>query len=309
MEHFWYNPRKGVKAVLWELLRERILIFDGAMGTRLQQLGLPPGYPPEEWNLSHPEEVLKVHKSYVESGADVIQTNTFGGNRVRLARSGLDGCLVDILREGVRIARRALRPGVLLAASLGPLGEFMEPFGDLTEEKAREAFREAVQLLSEMGIRLFHLETFSSSREALLALEAVEAVGGEAIVSFTFESRGGKMVTLLGETPESIARLFWGKAGVVLGANCGTGIREALAIFEEYQKVYPGPFSAKPNAGVPSLQGGEVTYHETPEDFLSLAPRFFELGVRIIGGCCGTHEGHIAALKRARDLWSSQREG
>lgn len=292
--------------MLWELLQERILVFDGAMGTRLQKLGLPAGHPPEEWNLSHPEEVLKVHVSYVEQGADMIQTNTFGGNRIRLARHGLGERLVDILREGVRLAQSALRPGVLLAASLGPLGEFMEPFGDLTEEKVRDTFGEAVRVLSEAGVRIFHLETFSYSREALLALEAVAASGSEAIVSFTFEPRGGKMVTLLGETPEDIARLFRGKEGVVLGANCGTGIREALAIFEGYRKEHPGPFSAKPNAGVPRLQGEEIVYDETPEDFLSLAPRFFELGVRIIGGCCGTHEGHIAALRKARDLWLSQ---
>ncbi|MEN3183684.1 MAG: homocysteine S-methyltransferase family protein, partial [Atribacterota bacterium] len=234
--------------MLWELLQERILVFDGAMGTRLQKLGLPAGHPPEEWNLSHPEEVLKVHVSYVEQGADMIQTNTFGGNRIRLARHGLGERLVDILREGVRLAQSALRPGVLLAASLGPLGEFMEPFGDLTEEKVRDTFGEAVRVLSEAGVRIFHLETFSYSREALLALEAVAASGSEAIVSFTFEPRGGKMVTLLGETPEDIARLFRGKEGVVLGANCGTGIREALAIFEGYRKEHPGPFSAKPNA-------------------------------------------------------------
>lgn len=291
--------------MLLELLGERILIFDGAMGTRLQKLGLPAGHPPEEWNLSHPEKVLEVHRSYIESGSDMIQTNTFGGNRIRLARHGLDGRLLDILKEGVRIARDALRPGMLLAASLGPLGEFMEPLGDLTEKQVREVFEETVCVLSEAGIRLFHLETFSCSREALLALEVIEAVGGEAIVSFTFEPRGGKMVTLFGETPEGIACLFREKERVILGANCGTGIREALAIFEGYRKEHSGPFSAKPNAGVPRLQGEEIVYDETPEDFFSLAPRFFELGVRIIGGCCGTYEGHIAALRKARDLWSS----
>ncbi|MBC7216693.1 MAG: homocysteine S-methyltransferase family protein [Candidatus Caldatribacterium sp.] len=291
--------------MLFEFVRERVLIFDGAMGTRLQQLGLPPGHPPEEWNLSHPDAVLAVHASYVESGADMIQTNTFGGNRLRLMRHGLEDRLREILTQGVTIAQKALRPGVLLAASLGPLGEFMEPFGDLSESKVREVFSEAVHELYGAGVRLFHLETFSFSKEALLALEVIEEVGGEAIVSFTFEPRGGKMVTLLGETPEDIARLFREKDNVILGANCGTGIREALAIFEDYRREHPGPFSAKPNAGVPRLQGEAIIYDETPEDFFSLAPRFFELGVRIIGGCCGTHEGHIAALKRARDLWSS----
>lgn len=293
--------------MLAELLEERIFVFDGAMGTRLQRMGLPPGHPPEEWNLSHPDAVLGVHVSYIESGADMIQTNTFGGNRIRLARHGLEHRLADILKRGVAIAQKALRPGVLLAASLGPLGEFMEPFGDLKEEEVRGAFLEAVRVLYDAGVRIFHLETFSFSREALLALEAVEEVGGEAIVSFTFEPRGGKMVTLLGETPEDIAHLFRKKKGVILGANCGTGIREALAIFEGYRREHPGPFSAKPNAGVPRLQGEDIVYDETPEDFLTLAPRFFALGVRIIGGCCGTHEGHIAALRQARDSWCSSK--
>lgn len=294
--------------MLFELLEERILVFDGAMGTRLQKLGLPPGHPPEEWNLSHPEAVLAVHQSYVASGSDVIQTNTFGGNRLRLARHGLEGRLAEILKRGVAIAQEALRPGVLLAASLGPTGEFMEPFGDLSEATVREVFAEAVGILAEAGVRLFHLETFSFSKEALLALEAVLEAGGEAIVSFTFEPRGGRMLTLLGETPEDIARAFREKDGVILGANCGTGIREALRIFEGYRREHPGPFSAKPNAGVPRLQGETIVYDETPEEFFALAPRFFELGVRIIGGCCGTHEGHVAALRRARDSWCAAGE-
>ncbi|WP_438317391.1 homocysteine S-methyltransferase family protein [Candidatus Caldatribacterium sp. SIUC1] len=289
--------------MLCDLLKERILVFDGAMGTRLQQLGLPPGHPPEEWNLSHPEAVLAVHRSYVDSGSDVIQTNTFGGNRFRLGRHGLAEHLGEILESAVTIARQACHSGTLLAASVGPLGEFLEPFGDLKEEDALEAFREVVRVFAGIGVRLFHLETFSSLREALLALEAVEEVGGEAIVSFTFEPRGEDMVTLMGETPTKVAQGFRGKPHVILGANCGTGIREALKVFEAYAREHPGPFSAKPNAGIPRVDQGTVVYDETPEDFFTLAPRFFELNVRLIGGCCGTHEGHIAALRSARDLW------
>lgn len=289
--------------MLRELLRARILVFDGAMGTRLQKKGLPPGHPPEEWNLSHPEEVFQVHASYVEHGADMIQTNTFGGNRLRLRRYGLAEHVKEILKAAVSLAQQACRPETLLAASIGPLGEFLEPFGELSRSEAKDAFQEEVCILHEAGVRIFHLETFSSTEEAILALEVVEEVGGEAIVSFTFEPRGRGMTTLMGETPARIAQLFQGKDNVVLGANCGTGIKETLAIFEEYRKEHPGPFSAKPNAGVPYIQTEEIIYGETPEDFLELAPRLFELGVRIIGGCCGTHEGHIAALRKAVNSW------
>ncbi len=287
--------------MLYELLQEKIVVFDGAMGTQLQKRGLPPGHPPEEWNLSHPEEVLAVHKSYVQSGSDMVQTNTFGGNRYRLRRYGLKERIKEINEAAVFLARQAARPGVLLAASVGPLGEFLEPFGELSRHEVEEAFEEQIGILYEAGIRIFHLETFGFTGEALLALEVVERVGGEAVVSFTFEARGdGRCVTLMGEEPQAVARLFRDKK-VVLGANCGTGIKEALCIFEGYRKEHPGPFSAKPNAGMPRLEGEQVVYDETPEDFSALAPRLLEMGVRLIGGCCGTHEGHIAALRRVVD--------
>lgn len=287
--------------MLYELLQEKIVVFDGAMGTQLQKRGLPPGHPPEEWNLSHPEEVTAVHKSYVQSGSDMIQTNTFGGNRYRLRRHRLSGRIKEINEAAVFLVRQAAQPGVLLAASIGPLGEFLEPFGEVSRQEAEEAFEEQIRILYEAGIRIFHLETFSFTEEALLALGVVERVGGEAVVSFTFEARGdGRLVTLMGEEPQTVARLFEGKK-IILGANCGTGIKEALRIFEEYRKEHPGPFSAKPNAGVPRLEGGQVVYDETPDNFSTLAPRLFEMGVRLVGGCCGTHEGHIAALRRAVD--------
>ncbi|MEN3188050.1 MAG: homocysteine S-methyltransferase family protein [Atribacterota bacterium] len=286
--------------MLQELLSQKVLIFDGAMGTRLQKKGLPAGYPPEEWNLSHPDTVREIHQSYVDAGADLIQTNTFGANRLRLGKYGLTEKIRDINHRAVSIAHSTLKPGVILLASVGPLGEFLEPFGDLTHQKARDIFQEQVDILREAGIEFFHLETFNSSQEAILALEAVHETGGKAIVSFTFNRRGNQFTTLLGETPESLVSTFSSLPVLSLGANCGTGMKEMVSIMADYRKYHPHLFlSAKPNAGVPQLVGETVFYTETPEDFAKGAIELLALNVQIIGGCCGTDERYIKALKDA----------
>jgi len=285
--------------MLRELLSRKTLIFDGAMGTRLQKRGLPPGYPPEEWNLSHPEEVRSVHQSYVDAGADLIQTNTFGANRLRLGKYDLTEKIEDIIHQAVAIARSTLKPGVTLVASIGPLGEFLEPFGDLTFQKAKDVFREQVEILRAEGIEFFHLETFNSSQEALLAFEAVHETGGKAMVSFTFDRRGDRFTTLLGEAPESLVTIFSSLPIVSLGANCGTGMKEMVTIMTEYRKHHAQlPLSAKPNAGVPQLEGETIVYTETPEDFARGAEVLLSLPVQIIGGCCGTDERYIQALRK-----------
>ncbi|HSV32159.1 MAG TPA: homocysteine S-methyltransferase family protein, partial [Atribacteraceae bacterium] len=170
--------------ILNDLLTQRTILFDGAMGTRLQTLGLPPGHPPEEWNLSHPAEVFQVHQEYVDGGSQIIETNTFGANRIRLKRYALASRIRDLNQEGAHLAREAAGDRVIPAASLGPTGEFLEPYGDLTPEVVLDTYREQVQILRESGIELFHLETFSYSGEALLACQAVREAGGEVIASF-----------------------------------------------------------------------------------------------------------------------------
>ncbi len=282
------------------ILKREVIIFDGAMGTRLQKLGLPAGHPPEEWNLSHPEEIARVHRSYVEAGSTLIQTNTFGANRIRLERYHLEGKIKEIIHQAAEIAKSTLKEGVLLAASIGPLGEFIEPYGDLSPEKAQKVFQEQVELLQEEGIKIFHLETFSFSSEALLALEAIKNSGGEAIVSFTFEERGEEhFTTLMGESPHQIVEIFKDESIAALGANCGGGIKEIIEIARQYRESYPGPLSFKPNAGIPQVVEGEVIYTETPEDFERGTKQLLQLGASIIGGCCGTDEKYIAAIKKA----------
>ena len=292
--------------MLSEILNREVMIFDGAMGTRLQKLGLPAGHPPEEWNLSHPEEIAQVHQSYVEAGSTLIQTNTFGANRLRLERYHLEGKIKKIIHRAVEIAKSTLKEGVLLAASIGPLGEFIEPYGDLPLAKAQGVFREQIELLQEEGIKIFHLETFSFSSEAFLAWEIIKNSAGEAIVSFTFEKRSEeRFTTLMGEIPHQIVEIFQGEPVTALGANCGGGMKEIIKIARQYRESYSGPLSCKPNAGIPQIVGEEVIYTETPEDFEKGAQQLLELGVNIIGGCCGTDERYIAAIKKAIPKTSS----
>ncbi len=295
--------------VLRELLAQKTLVFDGAMGTRLQKMGLAAGAPPEEWNLSHPEAVRKVHESYVQAGVDLLQTNTFGGNRLRLERHGLAEKIREINHAAVCIARSVLTPSVTLLASIGPLGEFLEPFGDLSPARAKDIFREQVDILREAGIEFFHLETFNFSQEALLALEAVTEAGGKAVVSFTFENRGGKFTTLLGETPTALVNTFSSLPILALGANCGTGIKEMIHILTEYRNAHPTLIlAAKPNAGIPQLEGERIIYNETPEDFAQNVPPLLSLRVQIIGGCCGTDEHYIQAIRNVVDKRSATGE-
>ncbi|MEI6157510.1 MAG: homocysteine S-methyltransferase family protein [Atribacterota bacterium] len=280
--------------MLSEILYQRVFVFDGAMGTRLQAAGLPAGFPPDEWNLSHPNIVAGIHQSYVRAGSDIIQTNTFGANRLRLQRNDLEGKITDINRQAVHLARSIIEENTILCASIGPLGDFIEPLGNLTREKARDAFREQVDILQGEGITLFHLETFHSTVESSIASEVILKSGGEVIASFTFEPRGnGTFTTLMGETPGTIVSVFKDIPITALGANCGTGIREMTQIVKIFRESYSGPISCKPNAGLPRMENDQVVYTESPEDFSSQLPLLLKSRVSIIGGCCGTDERYI----------------
>ncbi len=286
--------------MLKNLLHKGPVLFDGAMGTRLVAMGLAAGHPPEEWNLSHPKIVAEVHREYISAGSDMIETNTFGANRLRLARHDLTGKLETINREGTRLALKEAGEKTLVAASIGPTGEFLEPYGDLSEEEAFRVFLEQVKILREEGTAVFHLETFGSTQEALCALKAVEEVSGEAIVSFTYEAgRGGDLTTIFGETPEKVAAVFKKKNIAGLGANCGTGTSEMLEIMRRYRPVAGCTLSCRPNAGKPHPQGEKVTYPETPGDFYGAAKEFLKIGVSILGGCCGTDGRFIAEIAKA----------
>jgi methionine synthase / methylenetetrahydrofolate reductase(NADPH) len=281
-----------------ERLQEGVVVCDGAMGTMLYARGIFVNRCFDELNLSNPDLVRSVHQEYVEAGADVIETNTFGAHRMKLGPHGFESQVARINREGARVAREAAHGRALVAGSLGPLGKPLEPFGNVTFADAVDVYREQAEGLLEGGVDLFLVETMPSLEQARAAFEAVRAVSDRAIVvSLTFTEEG---TTFYGDKPEDVVKAAeeWGAAAV--GANCSQGPQPML---ETVQRMAAAAtrikISAQPNAGAPALVDGRYVYLCTPEYMASYARRFIEAGVSVVGGCCGTTPAHIRNLVRS----------
>jgi methionine synthase / methylenetetrahydrofolate reductase (NADH) len=281
-----------------ERLGEGVLVFDGAMGTMLYARGVFINRCFDELNLSNPGLVRSVHQEYLEAGADVLETNTFGAHRLKLGPHGLDRQVAKINREGVRIAREAAAGKALVAGSIGPLGKPLEPIGSVKAVDALAAYREQAEGLLEGGVDLFLVETMPSLAMARTAFEAVRSLSDRPVmVSLTFSDEG---TTLFGEGPESVVRQVeaWGAA--VVGANCSQGPQPML---ETVQRMVAAATTARigamPNAGSPAMVEGRYVYLCTPEYMASYARRFIDAGVTVVGGCCGTTPAHIRNLVRS----------
>jgi len=281
------------------------LLADGATGTMLQAMGLPAGEPPERWLLDNPEAVRELARKYVEAGSDIVYTNTFGANRIRLQRFGLADKVAELNKIAVQLAREAVNstprpsspvPCSFVVGSIGPTGELLEPYGDLEPEAARDAFAEQANALAEAGVDAFVCETFSDLTEALICLKAVLSVAKVPVmVSMSFEENGR---TMMGVTPEEAANKLTDEGAFVVGANCSIGPEVVERAVVTMKSARPDALLlAKPNAGRPQLIGGKVVYPVTPEDMASFAQKMRDMGVAIIGGCCGTTPDHIAAMR------------
>jgi methionine synthase I (cobalamin-dependent) len=272
------------------------ILADGAMGTMLQAAGLEKGHAPEEWNLAHPERILAVHRGYIAAGSEMILTNSFGGNRLRLVKYGLEGQVYELSRRAAELARET--GDVLVAGDIGPTGEFFPPVGTLTFEEAREAFIEQAKGLADGGADLLVIETMVDIKEVEAAIEAArESTALPLICTMTFDM---KLHTIMGTSASEAARTLTSWGVEAIGANCGTGPEEVEKVLEEMKKACPEALLvAKPNAGIPRLVKGRVEYDASPEVMAHYAQRFAQMGVRIIGACCGSTPEHIAAMARA----------
>lgn len=285
-----------------ERLRQGPVLCDGALGTMLYARGIPYERCFDELNLSQPELVQEIHQSYIAAGAEVIETNTFGANRFKLARFGLERKVRDINFRGVKIAREAREVAgvpVFLAGAVGPIGQPLAPVGTITLDDARAAFREQIEALLEAGADLLVLETFpdlEELRQAVLAAREVCELPIVAQVSFAEDGR-----TLTGVGPREVAAALSELRVAVAGTNCGVGPQLALDVVQQMAVQRDLPLSALPNAGFPSRVEGRYLYFSTPEYFAEYARRFAQVGVSLIGGCCGTTPAHIAAMRRALD--------
>ena len=278
-----------------EALGARPLVFDGAMGTMLQKLGLKPGGCPDELSLRNPEIVKKVHALYIEAGAEVVTTNTFGANRIKLGEYGLEGKLREINIAAVKLAREAAGPK-FVAGGFGPTGRFVEPVGDMTFDEALDVYAEQAAALKDGGVDLFIIETMMDIKEMKAAIIAAKSTGLPVAATMTFDET---MRTVLGTSPESFAIMASSLGADIIGANCSLGIEGIYRAILAMRSVVATPLIAQPNAGIPSLKGNETIFPDLPEEMADYAPRLIEAGVRVLGGCCGTTPEHIKKMGEA----------
>ncbi len=280
---------------LTRLLRSTPVITDGAWGTQLQALGLPPGECPDGWNLTHPEHVKRVGQFYIEAGSNVILTNTFRSNRIALDGFGLADKTAEINSIGVRISRAAAGSRAAVFASIGPTGKLLMT-EEVTENDVLQAFEEQATALAAAGADALVIETMSDLQEATLAIKAARATGLPVVASMVFDSGKDKDRTMMGSTPEQVAQELAAAGVDVVGANCGLGMEGYIPIARRLRAATDLPLWIKPNAGLPEMVGGTVTYRTTPEEFATQALALRDAGVAFIGGCCGTSPMFVEAL-------------
>jgi methionine synthase I (cobalamin-dependent)/5,10-methylenetetrahydrofolate reductase len=280
-----------------EEISQRVLVCDGAMGTMLYAKGIFLNRSFDELNLTQPDLVAEVHQAYVRGGSDVIETNTFGANRIKLGTFGLADRVSTINSQGARIARHAAREQAYVAGSIGPLGIRIEPWGKTGTDEAEEYFREQARALVEGGVDLFVLETFRDVNEIGAAIRAVRSVCSLPIVAQVTTEEDGN--SLDGAAPETFVPELEHLGANLVGVNCSVGPAAMLETVERMSRVASVPLSAQPNAGRPREIEGRNIYLSSPEYMASYARRFIGLGVRLVGGCCGTTPEHIRHIKVA----------
>jgi len=283
--------------------RDRVLMLDGAMGTQLQARGMGSGECPEQWAREHPIDLAAIHAAYVEAGADILLTCTFGGSSLKLSRAGLAGETEAVNWALARVARDAA-PDAILLGDMGPCDEMIEPLGDKTPDEVRRSFVRQAAGLADV-VDGFLIETMSDVNETVLAIEAVrQTVPGKPILaSMTFKKdfNGRTFHTIMGVDPEQAARRLTEAGADAVGCNCGYGIDDMIDIVSQMAAATSAPIVAEPNAGMPRLVGDRTVFDQTPEAMAAKVAQLVSAGARIVGGCCGTTPEHIAAMKAAID--------
>jgi 5-methyltetrahydrofolate--homocysteine methyltransferase len=292
-----------MRSSLPKLLEERqVVLTDGATGTNYFVAGLGAGDPPELWNFDRPEEVLGLHRRFIDAGAEIILTNTFGCNRHRLKLHKAEDRVYTLAKRAAELARQtadAAAGPVVVAGSVGPTGELFEPMGELTHEAAVDSFAEQIQGLRDGGTDVVWIETLSSTEELNAAAEASIKVGLPYVITCTFDTAGR---TMMGVLPEELDGCVAGQpvAPLAIGANCGVGASDILMTILAMENA-THTLVVKGNCGIPHFQGTECVYSGTPEQMAKYATLAIDAGARIVGGCCGTTPEHVAAMRAAID--------
>jgi 5-methyltetrahydrofolate--homocysteine methyltransferase len=288
--------------LLDKLKQESLLICDGAWGTFLFEKGLLAGDCPEYWNLTKPEIVLEIAKSYADAGSDLIETNSFGANSIKLNHYNFANLAFKINYEAARLTRIAATDSRIVLGSIGPSGKILIT-GDVSEEELYSSFSEQAKALEQGGADALIIETMSDISEARIALNACrDSTNCDLVVSFTYSKAGGEYRTMMGFSPEDVMTAFSGDPKIIIGSNCGNGITDMIPIASLFSRFNSDTIiMIQPNAGQPVYKDGKTTFPESPEQMVGHLAGLTKYGVKIIGGCCGTTPDHIRAFRNYVD--------
>ena len=282
-----------------EKVQKEGLVFDGAMGSMLISKGITGSEAPEIWNLKHPDIILEIHRAYYEAGSDVASANTYGACAIKLKKMGVTQSVEDVNRSGVRIARKACGKGQYVAGELGSLGDMLEPAGPVSFNDAVDCFAQQAGILEDEGVDVFLIETIFDINIGLAAIKAVRSVSKKPIFcSLTFKKMKKGFFTIFGNNPKDSMKSLVKAGASAVGANCSMGSQTMIDLAHEIRKSVDIPVIIMPNAGMPETGKGNAVFYPEDEIFFADSIRKIrELGVEIVGGCCGTTPKYISKIK------------
>ncbi|MEE9409807.1 MAG: homocysteine S-methyltransferase family protein [Candidatus Heimdallarchaeota archaeon] len=287
------------KSSILDLMDERVVILDGAMGSLLISQGLPAGIPPEIWNITNPDNIKRIHKEYFDAGSDVVLTNTFGGSRLKLVAYKQGNSIEEYNRKAVELAREVCSKEGYIAGDIGPSGAFLPPVGQATIEGFEENFAEQSQILSDAEVDLLFIETMVDLKEAETAVKAAKRVSNLPIfASITYQKTKKGYYTIMGDSVEQCVNVLERAGADAIGANCTIGSDDMIDLIPQIKQFTQLPIISKPNAGKPQLIQGETVYQASPKEFADDILQMVKSGSCIVGGCCGSNPEFIKEIKQ-----------
>jgi 5-methyltetrahydrofolate--homocysteine methyltransferase len=285
------------------LKQEKVLVSDGAIGSLLFEKELNPGDCPERFNLERPDVLAEIVQAYLQAGADILQTNTFGASPLKLADYKLEDKTEEINQRAVEIVKQIVGSKALVSGSVGPTGKMLTPYGDVDPATMKDNYRRQISTLIDSGTDLLCIETMTDLNEAIIAVETAREISQDIpiIATMTFDVIPKGCVTIMGNMVAEVCKNLEAAGANVIGSNCGNGTKNMIVIAQEFIDNSQLPIIIQSNAGLPSVINDSVVYQETPSDFNEFSKTLIDMGVSIIGGCCGTTPDHIRAIRQFVD--------